>query len=638
MSGEIAPYGGAGGRMIRVRALVASGNFDIVLAVIGLAITQVQLVRQPGGWPDAALPVQVFLAAAPALLAIRRVDPVLASAGLVIGAYLSVLVNRGDFDYVLLIGGALALWSLASRCRVRTVLVAGAVITAVPVVARVRWGVFESALFPSIYRQVANDPLWDAAASGGPSLEDYNRAMASRWPWWLSVVLFAVCLLSLLYRRLRRTAVVERTVWERIEDLRTFLLTTAALDAVLAMVTTSLMLADLGRDIARGNWWSAPGWMPYVIAFSALTLVQRRKWPAVPVVVLAIGALLAYWQTSTSWSVLVALSIALFTMASVRRVRYSMPVAAVVLTALPVIAAFVRYPQMVLIFPALEHQPQTFGDMHNPPDNRIHNVVYEGIVDRQWPITLSLILVLPLCAGVLARLYRRNRSAAAREAELEQRAVEQDAAQVVLTERSHIARDLHDVVAHAVNLMVIQAETGPDLLKRGDDDALAGFQRIGDAGRRALGELDRMLSALRDAEGVPDPALTPQPGLADLGQLVKSLSDQGLPVELEVRGETDGVPAGIQLTAYRLVQEAMTNVAKHAKARSARILVERNEAGVAVRVIDDGQGFDPGRRPDGRHGLTGMQERVRIHDGTLSISSSPGSGTTVSAWLPVGAR
>ena len=74
--------------------------------------------------------------------------------------------------------------------------------------------------------------------------------------------------------------------------------------------------------------------------------------------------------------------------------------------------------------------------------------------------------------------------------------MEQEAAQVVLTERSHIARDLHDVVAHAVNLMVIQAETGPDLLRRGDEDVLAGFQRIGDAGRRALGELDRMLSAL----------------------------------------------------------------------------------------------------------------------------------------------
>jgi signal transduction histidine kinase len=248
------------------------------------------------------------------------------------------------------------------------------------------------------------------------------------------------------------------------------------------------------------------------------------------------------------------------------------------------------------------------------------------------------VLALVVLAGVLVRLYLRNRRAAAREAALEQRAVEQDAAQVVLTERSIIARDLHDVVAHAVNLMVIQAETGPDLLKLGDVDALAGFQRIGDAGRRALEELDRMLSALRDAEGVPDPALTPQPGLGEVAALAASLSDQGLPVELEVRGVTDGVPEGIQLTAYRLIQEALTNVVKHAKADSAKILIESGEAAVAIWVIDNGQGFDPDKPPDGRHGLTGMQERVRIHHGTLSITSSAGAGTTISAWLPVGGR
>jgi signal transduction histidine kinase len=147
-----------------------------------------------------------------------------------------------------------------------------------------------------------------------------------------------------------------------------------------------------------------------------------------------------------------------------------------------------------------------------------------------------------------------------------------------------------------------------------------------------------MLSALRDAEGLPDPALTPQPGMDEIDQLAANLSDQGLPVELEVRGDSEGVPDGIQLTAYRLVQEALTNVAKHAKADSAKILVERGETGVAIWVTDNGQGFDPANRPDGRHGLTGMQERVRIHGGTLSITSSPDAGTTVSAWLPLESR
>lgn len=615
--------------MTRIRAFLADRNSDVVLAVIGLAITQIQLCKQPGGWPNAALPLQVFLAVAPALIAIRRVDPVLASAGLVLGAYLSMIANEPD--YVLLIGGMLALWSLASRCRPRTALIAGVVITALPVAARARWGVFESTFYPAIYRQAQDDPSWSFASPAGPTLEQYNRMMATKWPWWLSVALFSVCLLAVLYRVLRRSAVAERTVRERLGDVRAFVLTSAALDVVLAVVASSLILVDLGRDMAKSYWWSAPGWMPYAIAFSALTLVLRRKWPVVPVLVLAVGALLAYWQTSASWSVLGALAIALYSVAANWRIRYSLPIATIALTALPVLAALARYPQMVIVFPELK--PYLAWDDFEPG---FHNTVYEDLVDRQWPVLLSLAMALPVLGGVLVRLYRRNRAAAAREAELERRTVEQDEAQVVLTERSHIARDLHDVVAHAVNLMVIQAETGPDLLRRGDRDVLDGFQRIGDTGRRALGELDRLLSALRDADGVPDPQLAPQPGLAELRQLVRDVSHERLAVELELDGDPAVPQAGHQLTAYRLVQEALTNVARHAEATGAMVTVKVSDAGIAVTVTDDGIGFDLGvAGKGGRHGLAGMRERVRIHHGTLDIRTAPAAGTTVEAWIPL---
>ena len=174
----------------------------------------------------------------------------------------------------------------------------------------------------------------------------------------------------------------------------------------------------------------------------------------------------------------------------------------------------------------------------------------------------------------------------------------------------------------------------PDLAQRDLQEVLAGFQRIGDAGRRALGELDRMLSALRDAEGRPDPALSPQPGLDDIAQLAKGLSEQGLPVKLEVRGSGAPVPDGVQVTAYRLVQEALTNVVKHARATKVQVLVDVSASGVGVQIIDDGQGFDSTRSADGRHGLTGMRERVRIHEGTFTLRSWPGTGTTVSAFLP----
>jgi signal transduction histidine kinase len=209
---------------------------------------------------------------------------------------------------------------------------------------------------------------------------------------------------------------------------------------------------------------------------------------------------------------------------------------------------------------------------------------------------------------------------------------------VLLEGRSQIARDLHDVVAHHVNLIVIQAETGPDLMQRDRDDVLQGFQRIGDAGRKALGELDRMLSALRDANGTADPALSPQPGLADLRALVDGLADQNLPVTFELRGQAHGVPVGVQLTAYRVVQEALTNVVKHAQATRVTVVVEVTPEGLTTRVSDDGQGFDPAATPDGRHGLTGMRERVRVHEGSLQLDTRPGVGTTVIAWLPLERR
>jgi signal transduction histidine kinase len=257
-----------------------------------------------------------------------------------------------------------------------------------------------------------------------------------------------------------------------------------------------------------------------------------------------------------------------------------------------------------------------------------------ALYERAWPIWLSALMLAAWAVGLLVRLARENRLAAARESELVKQNQEREQVQVLLEGRSQIARDLHDVVAHHVNLIVIQAETGPDLVQRDEQDVLQGFQRIGDAGRKALGELDRMLSALRDAHGVPDPSLSPQPGLKDLRQLTDGLTEQGLPISLELRGEITGIPDGAQLTAYRLVQEALTNVVKHARASEVRVLIDVSAAGIGVWITDDGEGFDPNSPPDGRHGLTGMRERVRVHDGTLTISSHPGTGTTISALLP----
>jgi signal transduction histidine kinase len=325
--------------------------------------------------------------------------------------------------------------------------------------------------------------------------------------------------------------------------------------------------------------------------------------------------------TQTHWVLTPALAVALYSLAVWRPWLQSVLVAAGGLVALPVLSW------------AIQGKPVARLLMTNGW-TELSDLQQAALGGRSWPVWLSALMLAAWSVGLLVRLARENRLAAAREAELVKQNQEREQVQVLLEGRSQIARDLHDVVAHHVNLIVIQAETGPDLVQRDEQDVLQGFQRIGDAGRKALGELDRMLSALRDAHGVPDPSLTPQPGLEDLRALTEGLSDQGLPVSLEVTGDLEEIPDGVQLTAYRLVQEALTNVVKHARADVVRVLIEVTPAGLGVRITDNGQGFDPDSPPDGRHGLTGMRERVRVHDGTLTITSHPGTGTTIAALLP----
>lgn len=244
----------------------------------------------------------------------------------------------------------------------------------------------------------------------------------------------------------------------------------------------------------------------------------------------------------------------------------------------------------------------------------------------------SFIVVASLVVGILVRLIRSGRPTE-REIELQRLSRLETSRRVVLEERATIARDLHDSVAHHVNLMVIQAETGPDVVGRGSQDVLRVFGLIGDTGRRALAELDRTLALLRNDSGG---LLAPQPGLDDLTQLVHDTTAQGPAVELTIDGDRRPLDPGVELAAYRIVQESLTNVVTHAATGSVRVLLEFTHDGLSVQVTDRGRGFDPAAAPAGRtgHGLPGMRERARTHGGTLAVASAPGAGTAVSAWLP----
>jgi signal transduction histidine kinase len=205
------------------------------------------------------------------------------------------------------------------------------------------------------------------------------------------------------------------------------------------------------------------------------------------------------------------------------------------------------------------------------------------------------------------------------------------AQQAVGEERVRIARELHDVVAHNVSLMVVQAQalaaTGP---AADQDEAL---HRVAGLGREALSEMHRMLGVLRLHNGGA-PALEPQPGVRDLPTLVQRTREAGLGTALTVDGEPRELPAAIDLSAYRIVQEALTNVIRHAGARQATVTIAYWPEALEVTVLDDGSG-PPGEDHPGGHGLVGMRERVALFAGDLETGRrSSGNGYRVRAVLP----
>jgi signal transduction histidine kinase len=225
----------------------------------------------------------------------------------------------------------------------------------------------------------------------------------------------------------------------------------------------------------------------------------------------------------------------------------------------------------------------------------------------------------------------------AREIELQRVSELETSRRVVLEERATIARDLHDSVAHHVNLMVIQAETGPDVVARGGEEVLRVFRLIGDTGRRALAELDRTLALLRDDSGA---LLAPQPGLDDLEQLVRDTTAPGLTVELIVDGDRRPLDSGIELAAYRIVQESLTNVIRHAGADSASVSVRYEDARVVVEVTDTGRGDRDRDSPaaGSGNGIVGMRERVLALGGEFEAGPRRDGGFRVRAWLPLAAQ
>lgn len=262
----------------------------------------------------------------------------------------------------------------------------------------------------------------------------------------------------------------------------------------------------------------------------------------------------------------------------------------------------------------------------------------------EWSNALSMTLSIgaTLLAGAVIRnkeeIFVDTRQRAER-AEAEKRL---DAERAVTRERLRIAREMHDVVAHGMSLITVQAAAAQAIAETRPEDATRLMRSIEATGHDALVEMRRMLGVLRNGEASQDPgergSLAPQPSLDDIGSVVAHCVDAGRPTELVIEGERRPLAPGVELAAFRIVQEALTNVVKHAgPSATATVTIRYGTDSLTVSVADTGRGAAAGPAGGtGGHGLVGMRERVEIYDGQLAAGPQPGGGYLVRASLPIG--
>jgi signal transduction histidine kinase len=244
-----------------------------------------------------------------------------------------------------------------------------------------------------------------------------------------------------------------------------------------------------------------------------------------------------------------------------------------------------------------------------------------GTLKGSVPFTVVTAVVMVLVRWVIgdrerrAQLAERERDVAAREA--------------VVEERARIARELHDVIAHNVSMMVVQAGAERRVVPEGTTHEV--LETVEQIGRNALTEMRRLVGMLR---GGTDDALAPQPGLDDLPLLAQQVREAGLPVDLYVEGEPRDLPAGIELSAFRIVQEALTNALKHAGDARAEVRVRYAPDSLELEIVDDGRTAVTAA-PTGGHGLVGIRERVALYGGRLDAGRRATGGFAVRVLLPI---
>ena len=333
------------------------------------------------------------------------------------------------------------------------------------------------------------------------------------------------------------------------------------------------------------------------LALVVLPLLGRRRWPIEVFIVVALGATATAAMLQTPWVQILAVVLASATVGEAAKDR------SVSLTAVVVVAAL-----MTIGFLAQGAEP------------------LESTV-------LPFVFLLP--SWLLGDLLRARRLDAARREEILERSLREREASIreaAAEERRHVARELHDVVAHAVSVMVVQAGAARQVVRSSPDRAEESLLAIESTGREAMSELRRFLGALDDDEAG---GLAPQPGIDALPKLVDRVREAGLPASLEVDGERRVVSVSLDVTVYRIVQEALTNALRYARQASTIVRLSWDVDQLRVEVLDDGPASAPAVDGATGRGLIGIRDRAALLGGRVEVGPRLGGGYAVRAWLPL---
>jgi len=246
----------------------------------------------------------------------------------------------------------------------------------------------------------------------------------------------------------------------------------------------------------------------------------------------------------------------------------------------------------------------------------------------------ALALGAPWFAGTLVRAGREHARVLEEVVVLREREGEERARLAASEERSSIAREIHDLVGHSVSLMVLQAGAAEEVLSSRPDEAVPVLRAVQETGRLALADLHRVLGLLRSDQPA---GAEPLPGLGDVERLQESLIRAGLEVTCAVTGDVAALPAGLSLAAYRIVQEALTNVVRHATACRAEVTIRVSSDALDLEVVDDGVGAGESASAPGR-GVVGIRERVAMYGGTVDIGPATTGGFRIAARVPLQER